>query len=309
MNITRLFITSFIVLSLCVGCSSTHSRKYAKHLPYTTGERAYQIKVRSGNLAMDDNIYALAFSDFSKYLPVSKRGPYVGFIEITFKSSSKTLFKDPVPGYLTNIQYGDAWFTGNINEINDKLMAKTEIKPGGVFTDQDSVMTVVIKDIKGRKIWNADDKYNSHEIFSVQGVDSADKAASSSIHKLVEFLRSDFNLKQQESVGGKTSYTPESAIIVGKRTWKELGKNQDGESVSIDINSINYKSMGRVSLYAKIFIFDRQIQEYEINCSQNKYRVLDDKLSAPASVLQKSVKWLSIPPESTSSLLYFYVCK
>jgi hypothetical protein len=189
MKCLKLSIILSIVIS-SIACSTMRIRKDAIDLSTITRNKTYQIKVRTGNLAMDKLIYELAYTKFITYLPISEKKPFTGFIEIVFTSASK----GSAAGYSTNIIYGNAWYTGedSLGSSIDNQPVGTEIAPGGVFSWQKSDMSLAIKDINGRKLWSADYSYKGGLDISRFSVNTADEAATYCLDIITEKFKTDF---------------------------------------------------------------------------------------------------------------------
>jgi hypothetical protein len=171
-----------------------------------TTKENYQLRVRSGNIALDRIIYNTAYPAFSKYLPLNKDNSVTGYIDIRFRNDHHRGLQKSATGYKTNVIYGNSWYTGY--EYRG-LSADTEIVAGGITSWQDSTMSTTILDIAGKGLWSADFRYRGNTDRSGKLVDTADKSARLCLRRIVQQFEEDF-------VAGKRRQKkrPKIALIV-----------------------------------------------------------------------------------------------
>jgi len=176
------------------GCSTSHTYKVHGNLNELTEREGYQLKVKSGNYSIDKAIYAAANKYFGQRIPIKKNGPFGGIINITF-SAGKQTYIGVQPGFETNQNVRECWYSGNGYEGNDKdCKLATEVVSGSLLTWQNALMVIMIKDMDNNVFWSADYTYRGGYELSGFVVNSADKAAELSIKRLAGTFDIDFKL-------------------------------------------------------------------------------------------------------------------
>jgi len=214
MKYLKLF-TAFVIIFIFNNCSTMSINKQAANLSSITADRTYQLRVRSGNLTMDKIIYESASAEFGKYLQIHNKNTFNSLIEIVFTNASKKSFTGSTAGYTTNVLYGDTWYTGDDDSSlkSHNPMAGTEIISGGTWTSQSSTMTVAIKDIEGKILWNA--QYNYKGAYEASGlyVKTSDEAARISLDRIIKQFEKDFIIipKAEDKTRDKK---PVAALII-----------------------------------------------------------------------------------------------
>ena len=315
-NLRPLTVTLLIIVLFFSGCSFGRSRKEAGGLLFIREGHAYQVRVRTGNLAIDKIVYSFAYSEFGRYLPVSEKGPFTGYIEIKFASKLNKLFREPAPGYLTNVEYGDNWYTGeaDINPgISAPLTMETEVAPGGLLAWQNSLMFVTVRNIKGKKLWSAEYNYRGSRDLSVIMTGTADDAARVCIGRIIFQFENDYGIKPRLTELEKKP-PPQAALVIRKKQepgrWADAGKTPEGSVVHVDSGAISYPSAGIVRTTASTVIGDNKVLElYEIDCPQKKFRILDQYSGKGPLSSPYTTKWTPVSRESAQELIFNYVCR
>jgi hypothetical protein len=225
MKYLKLF-TALVVILNFNNCSTMSVNKQAANLSSITVNKTYQLRVRSGNLAMDKLIYEFASAELGKYLRMNNKEPVNSFIDIEFLSKSKRAFAGINAGYVNNVFYGNSWYTGSETPglSNAYRSAGTEITPGGSFTWQNSTMLVTIQDMESRILWKAHYNYKGGSEFAWVYVNTADEAARISLNKIIKQFEKDFIIIPKAE--DKIKYEkPGIALIVEKQ--KAPGSQHD----------------------------------------------------------------------------------
>ncbi|GEM_PF-2852647 len=196
MSHLRLFISIwFIALAASgTGCSTVRIHSQAEDLSAIRAEQSFGIRVRSGNLALDKLIHDTAYAEFGRHLPVSGNGPYTGFIDIVFTSASGTVFGGASAGFTADMAYGDNWFTGDESAWTggNSAYAESGIAPGGIFSWQDSTMTVTLRDISNRRLWKAVFHYRGGRDITALYIKTADDAARFCLDRIIEAFEREY---------------------------------------------------------------------------------------------------------------------
>jgi len=225
----RLFIALLISLYLG-GCSTISSSKQAASLSSITVNKTYQVRVRSGNIAVDKLIYKTASAEFGKYLRMHGQEPFNTVIDIVFLSKSEKGFSGAANSYVNNVYYGNSWYTGN--EIFGYQSVDREIAPGGPFTWQNSTMTVTIREREGKVLWDCQYNYKGSLELSRLYVSSADEAAMVSLSKIIKLFEKDFI--KAGPAGNKNYKNPGIALVVDKQETREYEDGQVIEQTGTD---------------------------------------------------------------------------
>jgi len=229
MKDVTLFIAVLIILYLS-SCSTIISSKQAANLSSITVNKTYQVRVRSGNIAIDKLIYKKASAEFGKYLRMHGQGPFNAVIDIVFLSKSEKGFSGAASSYVNNVYYGNSWYTGN--ETFGYQSVDREIAPGGPFTWQNSTMTVTIRERDGNELWGCQYNYKGSLELSRLYVSSADEAAMVSLSKIIKLFEKDVIMAQP--AGNKNYKNPGIALIVEKQKSPEYQDGQVIEETGID---------------------------------------------------------------------------
>ncbi len=87
--------------------------------------------------------------------------------------------------------------------------------------------------------------------------------------------------------------------------WKLLGKNHEDFTVYLDKKTISYPAAYVVKSWtAAVRGNKKKLDQYEVSCLKNNFRVVKDDSVLPSS----SKQWQLIFPESTPELIYNAVC-
>jgi len=218
MKYLKLLIAGLIVFNL-INCSTISVNKQAANLSSITVNKTYQVRVRSGNIAMDKLIYKTASAEFGKYLRMNSEEPFNTVIDIVFMSKSRKGFAGASNGYVNNVLYGNSWYTGS--ETFGYQSMDTEIAPGGPFTWQNSTMIVTIKELEGKVLWDAQYNYKGDVDLSRLYVSSADEAAMTSLVTIIKRFEKNFIIVP-------------SALIIEKQKSSESQKDQGTEETVTD---------------------------------------------------------------------------
>ena len=227
-NVTLLIAMS-IILYLS-GCSTIISSKQAANLSSITADKTYQVRVRSGNIAIDKLIYKTASAEFGKYLRMQGQEPSNAVVDIVFLSKSEKGFSGAANSYVNNVYYGNSWYTGN--ETSGYQSVDREIAPGGPFTWQNSTMTVTIREREGKVLWDCQYNYKGGLELSRVYVSSADEAAMISLSKIIKLFEKDFIMVRPAE--NRNYKNPGIALIVEKKNSPESREDQVTEESGID---------------------------------------------------------------------------
>ncbi len=232
----RIFILVVLAFSF-TGCSTIDTQKWDFNLEDLTEDQNYQVRVRTGNLAIDKLAYKEVFKLFSKHLPVSTKGPYSGFIELSFTAVSQSLIGTPTPAYQTNVRYGNSWYTGGVSDsVNHQLRNEKDMMK--ILSWMKSETNLSIKDVNGRTLWDADYFFKGGEDSAFVLIRSPGDSAKHSIQKIAHKFTTDF------------PYIPAGIIIKesdGSTSVAETGTTTDTYSIALTkapkgIVTINVKS-------------------------------------------------------------------
>jgi len=201
MNYLKLFISLIIILNIA-GCSTMRTSGQVVNISALTENKTYQLRVRSGNLALDRFIYDYASMRFGEYLHISGKGPFSGHVDIVFSDSSKKGLSGPTAGYTKNIIYGNSWYTGDDApwSDNDYQAPGTELPRGGKLSWQDSATVLIITDDEGGNTWKAYYNYRGGSELSGLRVKTADEAARLSVDRIIEQFEKEFILFEKEVI-------------------------------------------------------------------------------------------------------------
>jgi len=195
-----------------MNCSTMSTNKRAATLSAITANKTYQIRVRSGNIALDKIIHAYASSRFGEYLQWTSDESADNYFEIVFSGSSAHKINSSAAAYTQNMIYGDAWYTGDdIRWSGNVFMPEAEITSGSIFTWQKSIMTVMMKDSEERILWGAHFNYKGISEPAGLYINTADEAARISIDRIAERFKNDYIFIQKSQVQNKM---PDIALIV-----------------------------------------------------------------------------------------------
>lgn len=175
-----------------LGCSQMESSKVQDTHSLLNNQR-YQIKVRTGNNAMDSIVYEYAYKHFSKVLPVVEKEPYTGSIDVTFGSSADGYYVGTTTSYSTTNANATAWYTGGNSAVayGSSSTNTTGVTTGSAVTWQNSTMLVVVRDSAGNRLWTADYKYKGGWEMSGFVVNTAQEAANLCCKRVAEKLKKD----------------------------------------------------------------------------------------------------------------------
>lgn len=194
----KLLLPAFILFNILIACSTIKTNKQAYTYSTVTDKNIYQVRVRSGNLALDKAIHEAAAKEFGKYLQISGQDAFTGFIDITFISKAKRGITGSSPGYMNNVVYGNSWYTGDkaVNKGPGFSSSMSGSKSVGMFNLQKTNMTVVIKNINGLQFWNAQNEYSGISDFSRLFVQTADETAALSLERITNQFKIDFSIHE-----------------------------------------------------------------------------------------------------------------
>lgn len=230
MKYLKLLIAVLIVFNFS-NCSTMSINKQAANLSSITVNKTYQVRVRSGNLAMDKLIFKTASAEFGKYLRMHGEEPFNTVIDIVFMSKSKKGFAGAASGYVNNVLYGNSWYTGS--EIFGYQSMDTEIATGGPFTWQNSTMIVTIMELEGKVLWDAQYNYKGDIELSRLYVSTADEAAMISLVTIIKQFEKDFIIIPSAE-NRNNNIKPGIALIVEKQKSPESQKDQVTEETVTD---------------------------------------------------------------------------
>lgn len=238
MKYLKLLIAGLIALNLS-NCSTISVNKQAADLSSITVNKTYQVRVRSGNLAMDKLIYKTASAAFGKYLRMHGEEPFNTVIDIVFMSKSRKGFAGGASyGYINNVFYGNSWYTGS--ESFGYQSMDTEIASGGPFTWQNSTMTVTIRELEGKVLWDAQYNYKG-DIYNYKGdvdlsrlyVSRADEAVMTSLVTIIKLFEKDFIIVPSAE-NRNNDKKPGIALIIEKQKSPESQEDQGTEETVTD---------------------------------------------------------------------------
>jgi len=141
---------------------------------------------------MDRIVYDSTSRIFGRYVPITEKNSYSGMIEVVFTSTADSLPANSKPAYKTNVVYGNTWFTGN--QLTDSRV-EDEISHAGLFTWQNSRMSVVIKNLDGELLWGGEYAHKGGEEYKDVLVKTADEAANLCMDRIIGLFRNDFNIE------------------------------------------------------------------------------------------------------------------
>jgi hypothetical protein len=230
MKYLKLLIAGLIIFNLS-NCSTISINKQAANLSSITVNKTYQVRVRSGNLAMDKLIFKTASAEFGKYLRMHGEEPFNTVIDIVFMSKSRKGFAGASNGYVNNVLYGNSWYTGS--ETFGYQSMDTEIASGGPFTWQNSTMIVTIKELEGKVLWDALYNYKGDIELSRLYVSTADEAAMASLVTIIKLFEKDFIIVPSAE-NRNNNKKPGIALIIERQKSPESQKDQITEETITD---------------------------------------------------------------------------
>ena len=136
---------SAAALALLLGCGARLEADPLADPSALLGGR-YQLLVRTDSPTLDRLVYEEAMRQLAPRLPLSETGPFTGSAELTFTSSTSAA---PIG---VGTDYGHAsggWYSGHATGVGVGLSA------AAALTWQNSVITLVVKDGEGRRLWSA----------------------------------------------------------------------------------------------------------------------------------------------------------
>jgi hypothetical protein len=222
-------LTAVLIIFNFSNCSTISTNKQAANLSSITVNKTYQVRVRSGNIAMDKLIYKTASAEFGKYLRMHGEEPFNTVIDIVFMSKSRKGFAGAASGYVNNVIYGNSWYTGS--ETFGYQSMDTEIAPGGPFTWQNSTMIATIREPEGKVLWDAQYNYKGDIELSRLYVSTADEAAMASLVTIIKLFEKDFIIVPSAKNRNKK---PGIALILEKQKSSESQKDQGTEETITD---------------------------------------------------------------------------
>lgn len=213
-----------IVPVLCMivvitACSTVSTVQYQPDYADIQINEVYQVRVRTGNITLDDLLYQSAVYEFGKYLKLANEGPITGYIDISFTSTAKKLFSGSRKGYTKNVAYENRWYTGDSSFIADYQppLPGHEIIPGNLFTWQNSIMNILIQDLQGNILWASSHRYSGGTEKSGFYVKTSDYAARLCLSSIIERFESDYAIHTSPSEETGKARKPFIALIVKKR--------------------------------------------------------------------------------------------
>ncbi len=302
----RIFITILLTLNLA-GYADAEYRKKTHTLNDIRNGQTYQVRVRTGNMAVDRKVYNTARDILSDYLPITEESN-TGFIEVLFSSTLGQGILGSKPAYSTNVAYGDNWFTDSTNaEFSSPI--EVESNEGGIVRWQKSHMSVTIKDLKDNTLWSAEYTYKG--IQDIAGLmNKINEGANLCLDRIVSKFKSDFNIDKKPSKTRKVKM-PAIGLIVKSR-WRNAGKNSLGHSIKVDSHSITYPSQDVIRLWTQSDLHDNHFIDFvdfiEINCKNKTFRYLEGRLDKNPSLYPHSAEPVMIAPESTPERVLRLLC-
>ncbi len=299
----KILITLLISLNFAGFANAENGKKVS--LRAIKEDQNYQMRVRTGNLAVDRRVYSAAKDALSEYIPVSDEDSYTGFVEILFSSTLGQGILGSKPAYLNNIIYGDKWFTDITNAEFSSPM-EIESNKGGILQWQKSQMTITIKDLNYNKLWSAQYTYKGMQ--DIAGLmNKINDGANFCLDKIVSKFKKDFDIDQKQAKRGETKQ-PTIGLIV-KNRWTNAGINNLGHNIHVDSHSINYSSLDIFKVWIKSDLHEYNFMDLiEINCIDNSFRYLEGRLDYNPSLSPHSAEWTLITPESTPERVQLLLC-
>lgn len=300
----KILITLLLTLNLA-GYADAESRKKALSLKDIKNGQNYQVRVRTGNLAVDRSVYNAARDVFSGYLPISDEAPYTGYIEVLFSSRLGQGVLGSKPAYKSNVVYGSKWYTDNTNaDLTSPI--DIESNEGGILRWQKSHMTLTIKDLKDHKLWSSEYTYKGMQ--DITGLMSKiNEGANLCLDRIISKFKSDFNIKPKPSKKQKMKL-PTVALVIKSR-WRNAGKNSLGHSINVDSHSISYPAPDILRVWTQSDFHEYNFMDLiEINCKNITFRYLEGRLDKNPSLYPHSAEWTLIAPVSTPERVHRLLC-
>jgi hypothetical protein len=190
----RFIITLLLIVNLTGYANAENLGKTLTLKDIKSGQN-YQVRVRTGNLALDQRVYSATIDILSRYLPISGEASYTGFIEVIFSSTLGQGVLGSKPAYSASVVYGDKWFT---DSTNAELLSPMEVESneGGIIRWQKSWMKLTIKDLKDNKLWSSEYTYKGGQ--DITGLmNKTNEGANLCLDRIVSKFKSDFNIDQK----------------------------------------------------------------------------------------------------------------
>jgi hypothetical protein len=214
-NNFKLLIAAAVLLNI-IGCSTISTNKRAANLSALTANKTYQLRVRSGNLALDKIIYDYTSTRLGEYLRIACRQNCDNYIEIVFTSTLKDGVSGSSAGYATNMIYGSSWYTGDDAPWLNRYYpgSEMEIAGGGIFSRQNSTIIATIRDMQDGILWKTHFTYKGGTDLSGLYVKTADEAARVSLDTVIERFEKDFILTPEVKGPEARDKMPAVALII-----------------------------------------------------------------------------------------------
>ncbi len=190
------FIT---VISIALtGCSTMDVRSTFQNPETVIKNQAYQLRVQTRYAEMDKLVYALAYKEFGKYIPIAEKGPYAGAVEVLFFKTSESAFICPQSMFSSVEGYADWWYTkdGYVGRKNNAYTIGETITYPEIFAWQNSTMLVNIKDNNFKRLWSVEYKYRSDGEISSWTINAVPEIANTCIKRVAHRMQKDFTLEK-----------------------------------------------------------------------------------------------------------------
>ncbi len=300
----KIIITLLLTINLAGYVNAEDSKKALTLRDIKSGQN-YQVRVRTGNLAVDRSVYNAVKNMFSEYLSISAEASYTGYIEVLFSSSLGQGILGSKPAYATNVVYGDNWFTGS-TDAEYALPLEVESNQGGILRWQKSQMNITIKDVKHNNFWSGEYTYKGMQ--DVAGLmNKTNEGANLCLDRIADTFKSDFNINYLLDEKGEIK--PPAVALVVENRWMKAGKNSLGHSINVDSHTITYPSPDVLRVWAQSNLHEHKFMDLiEINCKNTTFKYLEGRLDKNPSLHPHSSQWMLIAPESTPDRILSLLC-
>ena len=141
---------------LLTACSSVQTSGLVQSAPTFDKTERIELRVQTGNPQIDRILYEAAFQQFSDVMPLREREPYSGTFDLTFTSTTQSAFvgsSSSTSSYNGTVTgwYGPSNYSAALNGSSNTAT----VSSGSVFNWQNSVMTAILRDSDGERLWSA----------------------------------------------------------------------------------------------------------------------------------------------------------
>ena len=189
----KLPATACLVLLLSA-CSEMQTRPAVNSGSDLLTAQPFAVFVQNDN-GIAPIVYEFAVEELGSTVRIAENGPANGRIDITFSSSTQSMYIGSASSTSSGYVSGSAWYSGNTTYFSGQGTGTTNtIASGSTLDWQNSTMIVVIRDAAGNRLWSADYKYKGGWELSGWVVNTPAEAARLCLQRIDKKLRFDLHL-------------------------------------------------------------------------------------------------------------------